>query len=231
MTQRTARRRRPIRDALQLRVAPHAIALMLRGLRLTWRMRAHQRETIERFAANDQRFLLVVWHAHLLGAFYAYVGPRWSFMISRHRDGEMIAKVGELFGYHTVRGSTTEGSVAALREAVRAGRAGSDLGLTPDGPRGPARVVQPGCVALAKLLSIPIVPLACGASREWRARSWDRFSIPKPGADLLLAYGSPIWLESDETIEQGVARVQRGLDETSAFAQSHAADRTIGRAL
>ena len=130
-----------------------------------------------------------------------------------------------------MRGSTTDGSVAALREAVRAGRAGSDLGLTPDGPRGPARVAQPGCVALAKLLSIPIVPLACGASREWQARSWDRFSIPKPGADLLLAYGSPIWLESSETIEQGVARVQRGLDETSAFAQSHAADRTIGKAL
>lgn len=231
MTARSSRPRRPVRDALQLTIAPHAIALLLRALRATWRVRAHQRETIERFAAEDQRFLMVVWHAHLLGAFFSYVGPQWSFMISRHRDGEMVARVGELFGYSTVRGSTSEGSVAALREAVRAARAGSDLGLTPDGPRGPARVVQPGCVALAKLLSVPIVPLACGASRHWQVRSWDRLSVPKPRADLLLAYGPPIWLSADESIEQGVARVQRGMEEISQFAIDHAADRSIGKAI
>jgi lysophospholipid acyltransferase (LPLAT)-like uncharacterized protein len=217
-----------VSDGLLLRVAPPLAALLIRGLRRTVRMRIHGRETIERFAAEGQRYVHVFWHAHILFGVYSYVGPQLVFMISRSTDGELISRTVERFGYVLARGSTSAGGAAALREMIRAVRGGSDIGFTPDGPRGPSRRVQPGCVVSARHLALPIVPVAMGAAPCWKLNSWDRFVIPKPGSDVLMAYGEPLVIERDEPLETACARLESAMVALEAFAEGNAADRAVG---
>ncbi|GAB4222705.1 MAG: hypothetical protein Kow0062_21190 [Acidobacteriota bacterium] len=215
------------RDPLLI-LAPPLAAGLIRLVRRSVRLRVHNREVIERFAREDRRYIHVFWHAHLLLMVYSYVGPKLVFMISRHRDGELIARTVERFGYVPARGSSTRGGAAALREMMRAMRQGADIGFTPDGPRGPARRVQPGCVVAAQLSGAPIVPVALGATRAWRLSTWDRFVVPRPGARVLLAYGEPLTVARDEPVDDACARVGRALDGLTAFAETHAGDPAVG---
>lgn len=208
---------------------PAAAALVIRMLRLSIRLRVHGRETIERYAREGTRYIHVFWHAHLLMMVYSYVGPRLVFMISQHRDGELIARTVERFGYAPARGSSTRGAVPALREMLREIERGSDIGFTPDGPRGPSRVVQAGTIAAAQITGAPVVPVAIGVTRAWRLRTWDRFVVPKPGARALLAYGEPMSFSREEPIEDGCRRLESAMRALEDFAERHAADTTIGR--
>lgn len=209
-------------------VWPPVAAGVIRALRTSARLRVYNREVIEGFAREGQRYVHVFWHAHILMMVYSYVGPCLVFMISRHRDGELIARTVERFGYVPSRGSTTTGGLAAFREMIHAVRDGSDIGFTPDGPKGPAREVQPGCVGAARALGIPIVPVAIGASRAWRLNSWDRFLIPKPFSRLLLVYGDPLPIPRDMTLDEGAERVKRALLACEEFAAVHAGDPAVG---
>ena len=69
-----------------------------------------------------------------------------------------------------------------------AARAGKDLALTPDGPRGPRHQFKPGALAVAQVTGLPIIPLAVSASSAWRLGSWDEFLVPKPFATVRIAY-------------------------------------------
>jgi hypothetical protein len=70
--------------------------------------------------------------------------------------------------------------------------AGKPAGFTLDGPRGPARVAQPGAVWLAKATGNPIVPFHIESDRHWTANSWDRTQIPKPWSNVAIAIGEPL---------------------------------------
>jgi lysophospholipid acyltransferase (LPLAT)-like uncharacterized protein len=130
------------------------------------RIRHEGRSTVEDLQRARRPFILAFWHGRLFLMRYAYPGKKITILISRHRDGEMIARTMELFGLHATRGSTTEGAVAGLREVVRRVREGYDVGFTPDGPRGPSRVAQMGVIQAARLARIPIVPVGFGASKK-----------------------------------------------------------------
>jgi lysophospholipid acyltransferase (LPLAT)-like uncharacterized protein len=110
--------------------------------------------------------IVAFWHGRQLMMPFAYRGKKISILISRHRDGELIARTVGRFGFHAARGSTTRGGAAALMHLARSARAGDDLAVTPDGPRGPRQAVQLGVVELAKLTGRPIIPLAFGASKK-----------------------------------------------------------------
>src|SRR5262245_40117112 len=128
------------------------------------RIRYAGRETVDRMLAAGEPFILAFWHGRLFLMRYAFPGKRSTILISRHSDGEMIARTMELFGLHSSRGSTTEGGAAGLREVVRRVHEGFCVGFTPDGPRGPRHVAQEGVVAAARLARVPIIPVGFGAS-------------------------------------------------------------------
>jgi lysophospholipid acyltransferase (LPLAT)-like uncharacterized protein len=104
-------------------------------------------------------------------------------LISRHQDGEIIARIISRFGHRAVRGSSTRGGALALRELIRLGRSGADLVVTPDGPKGPRQVAKIGVVQLAKATGLPIVPLAFSCSKKNTLRagigSWSRIHGPE----------------------------------------------------
>ncbi|MCS6977954.1 MAG: lysophospholipid acyltransferase family protein [Gemmatales bacterium] len=159
------------------------------------------------------RFIYALWHEHLL--FPTGIRFRGSFhvLISRHADGELIAQVCQHLGYASVRGSSTRGGAEALRELLRKGQ-GSHLMITPDGPRGPRRRVQPGIVFTASKTGLPIVPVGVAYQQAWRARSWDRFAVPYPGTLAVVVAGEPIRIPPDadrETLECYRVQVEAAL--------------------
>jgi lysophospholipid acyltransferase (LPLAT)-like uncharacterized protein len=95
---------------------------------------------------------------------------------------------------------------------MRAARAGHDLAITPDGPRGPARVFKPGALNAARLTGLPVVPLAVAASSAWHVDSWDRFLVPRPLARIRIAYGQPTFVDR-ELDGEGVARLAAAFGE------------------
>ena len=99
------------------------------------------------------------------------------------------------------------------------------MAFTPDGPRGPRHVVQPGVIQAARLARIPIIPVAFGASRSRRLRSWDRFLVPLPLARGLFVYGDPIEVprDADEAaLEAARAALEAALDGATVRAEREA---------
>ncbi len=119
------------------------------------------------------------WHEYIPCPIYLRPHCRVAMLISRHRDADWLGEAARHMGFRIIRGSTSRGGSAAIRELVRASRQMS-LAITPDGPRGPRRRVAQGCVYLASRLQVPLVVFGVGYDRPWRVPTWDRFAIPRP---------------------------------------------------
>lgn len=173
--------------ALAPRLASWALPLLGRTLRVR-----REEASVAALWASGTPVIYVVWHARLLMLPYLYRDRGLRVLISRSRDGEMIARLVRRFGFVVVRGSSSRGGAEGLRALARALREGHSVIVVPDGPRGPSETVKPGVVALARLTGAPVVPMALGASSEWRARSWDGFRVPKPFARCVVRFGDPV---------------------------------------
>jgi lysophospholipid acyltransferase (LPLAT)-like uncharacterized protein len=125
-------------------------------------------------------------------------------MISLNFDGEWIGRTIQRFGYDLARGSTSRGGARALAQMRRDLSRGKPVGFALDGPRGPARVAQPGAVFLAGATGVPILPFHFEADRFWSAGRWDRTQVPKPFARVGLTVGEPLYVPDtrDDTIER-----------------------------
>jgi len=128
----------------------------------------------------------------MLPLVYTHRGRGIVVLVSRHRDGEWIARTIERLGFRTARGSSTRGGEAAVRELLERSSDRTPIAITPDGPRGPAGRVKPGLLYLASRTGWPIVPVATAARRAWMLGSWDRFRVPLPFTHVHVAYGQPL---------------------------------------
>jgi lysophospholipid acyltransferase (LPLAT)-like uncharacterized protein len=126
-----------------------------------------------------RRYIYAFFHEVMLFPAYYWAWPEMHILISDHRDGELITQVIRRLGFGVVRGSTTRGGARALREmTLRIDR--GNLCVTPDGPRGPRQHVHQGLAYLASRTGLPVVGAGMAFQDPWRARSWDRFCVPRP---------------------------------------------------
>jgi len=151
---------------LKLWLLPALGYALMRALAATLRLRTIYPERADARWGENKNIIMAFWHGRQLMIPFAYRGAGVKILISEHRDGELIARMLRWFGFGAARGSTTRGGSRALRELVRAGRAGADLAVTPDGPRGPRCRAQGGVVELAKLTGVPILPITFAASKK-----------------------------------------------------------------
>ena len=206
---------RPVRRWLAARLGPAAI----RCLAWTWRIEVVRPERWAGMLAARRPYVLLSWHEALLPVLWQHRRLGIAALVSEARDGQYLAALARLLGYRLIPGSSTRGGVRALLGAIRALEDGVPIGLTPDGPRGPRRVVKPGVVAAAGRGGALIVPVHAEARPAWRVKSWDRFLVPPPFARVRLAYGEPFTLERDGGERQdGVARVTRELEAATRLA-------------
>lgn len=180
-----------LRDRLTLALTEYLGPLLFRLLYSTLRFevggRAYQDETWGR----GESVVFVTWHGRLLPLLYLYRDKDLTMLVSRHRDGEYLTRVGRRLGYDAVRGSSTRGGYQALRELVRNLRRGRSLAITPDGPLGPKEEFKAGALQAARMAGAPVIPVMAGTDRAWWIEGWDRFMVPKPFARVRVEIGEP----------------------------------------
>ena len=169
-------------------------APLLRVLCATLRVEVIGADRLATIDRSGAPFILATWHGRILPSVWFWRRRGMVVVISENFDGEWIARIVAKFGYGTVRGSSSRGGARALRQLLQAARH-APTAFTVDGPRGPARVVQPGAVWLAGATGQPIVPFHAEAARRWTLRSWDRTQIPKPFSRVVMAVGEPLTVE------------------------------------
>ena len=136
------------------------------------------------------------WHGRILPGAVYFKRRGIVVITSENFDGEWIARIITRFGYGTARGSSSRGALKAMMQLLRDVK-DRPVAFTLDGPRGPARIAQPGAVWLSKATGNPIIPFHLEADRHWTMKSWDRSQIPKPFARVGLAFAPPLVVPRD----------------------------------
>ncbi|MGZ4966890.1 MAG: lysophospholipid acyltransferase family protein [Chthoniobacterales bacterium] len=166
-------------------------------------------------ASHERPFILAVWHNRLLllPPIFSLCFPhrRNVGLISASRDGDYVSILVERFGHSTVRGSSSRKGVIALRQLVDELAAGTNVLITPDGPRGPLYEVNQGAIFLAQKSGAPIVPMAIEYGKAWRLKNWDGFFLPKPFSTVRIIFGPQLFVRQNlvpEEFEAERLRVQ-----------------------
>jgi lysophospholipid acyltransferase (LPLAT)-like uncharacterized protein len=188
-------------------------APLISALGATYRWRVDGLHHYDAIVASARPPIFAFWHGRILAATLFWRDRGITVITSENFDGEWIARIIERFGYGTSRGSTSRGAVRALVQLKRDMAQGRPAAFTLDGPRGPARVAQPGAVWLAGATGNPLLPFHIEASRAWTMKSWDRTQVPRPFARIAVAIGAPIEVSdtSEATVEERRAELESSL--------------------
>ncbi|RIK86188.1 MAG: hypothetical protein DCC67_03180 [Planctomycetota bacterium] len=174
---------------------------------------------------SDRPRIYVFWHEYILVPLALRGNCNLTMLLSRHRDADVLFRVAHHMGFQCVRGSTYGGATEALLELSRRGRH-MHLAITPDGPRGPRRQLAQGPIYLASKLQMPLVLLGIGLEHAWRAPTWDRFAVPRPGSRARALVSGEIMIPprlDRQELERRRQAVERLLNELTAEAESWAA--------
>jgi lysophospholipid acyltransferase (LPLAT)-like uncharacterized protein len=164
--------------------------------------------------------IIAFWHGRILPATWFFRQRGVVALTSANFDGQWIARIIERFGNRTVSGSSSRGGMRALLEIKREVEGGHPAAFALDGPRGPARVAQPGAVWLAAATGSPLLPFHAEATRSWTVSSWDRTQVPKPFSTIAVVLGDPIDVSgtTDSAVEAGCRELEEKLRQNEARA-------------
>jgi len=196
--------------------------IFLGTLARTWRLTIVGTDNLPSVSSGAKGHFIALWHGRMLLGLAHHGSRNWWVLVSASQDGDISQALLRRFGYRVVRGSSGRRGVQAVREILTFMDDGAVLIITPDGPRGPQHSVNPGLTWLARATGYPIVPMGFACDRAWRLRSWDRFTIPKPWARVVMVYGAQITVDgrgSEEELTAASAAVRTALleAETRAF--------------
>ncbi len=141
--------------------------------------------------------LVTLWHGRMILAMPFRAGSGMSVLVSPSGDGRLVPPILEHFGYSWVMGSSNKNPARAAREMLERLRTGGRIVITPDGPRGPRHSTNPGPAWMARESGFPILPVGFATDRAWRLQSWDRFTIPKWRARVVVNYAEPLDVAPD----------------------------------
>lgn len=184
--------------AVQIMLAS-LIALIVRVIYLTARVEKNVPPVSMPYMTGEKPAIFCFWHGRMIMHLLVKPPPRDMYVLSSHHaDGALIAAVMRWFGIKTVRGSRSRGSAKALYDLFRITEGGSNIAITPDGPRGPFQKAALGAAYIAAKTGYPIVPVTFSATRHARFRSWDKFMLPKLFSRIVFVVGEPITIPADD---------------------------------
>lgn len=201
--------RKKILRSLALYLLPFIGSLLIRVIYHTNKKRFHIPQNIP-----SESIIVAFWHGDLLLQPYIYYKirktPKINVMISDHFDGKIIAKTMEFFHLNTIHGSSTRGSTKVLIQAIKSLKDGYDIGITPDGPKGPRHEVADGIVAMAQKTKTKIMAFSVVPKSYWQLKSWDKFVIPKPFGEIDF-YASEPFSVDEMSLEEATNLIKQKL--------------------
>lgn len=185
---------------LQLSLA-WCLALYMRLVRRTTRWQINGLDVLGPLQKSGQGFIACAWHSRFMmtTAGWSEMPQLPHVLISKSRDGNLVAFTSKFLGLGVVRGSRKakfkdkhKGGAGALREMISVLDGGDCIFMTPDGPRGPRMRMGAGPVKLAQLSGAPLLAYGLSTSRHILFKSWDRFMLPLPFARGFIEFKGPL---------------------------------------
>lgn len=225
MSETTAPRRRPTRSGQILRgplngalrwLVPRLVSTLSYAIFRTCRIRFIDKEHEDRFVAHGKQIIFAGLHEGMMMLPYHFRDRTGGVvMVSRSKDGDLIADTVDRFGMRAVRGSSGHGGRDALDLMADALKHDNvSAGVIVDGPRGPALEAKTGAVILARATGLPIVPGTWWARPVGHVKTWDRGLVPLPFSRIVFAFAEPLFVApdaDDAAVEAARAELTRRL--------------------
>jgi len=181
-------------------------------------------EIRQRAEAEHGGLILAFWHGRGVLASPFYRPGNTTALVSASEDGSMATTILEKLGYEIIRGSSSRGGVRALREMLACLERGKHVALTPDGPQGPMHSMSPGAAFMSRATGVPVLPIGLGIDRARRLDTWDRYTLPRLGSQLVTSCGEPIQVPreaSGEALAEYSSRIRAAIREAERKAFAH----------
>ncbi len=191
----------------------------------TIRWTHYNRDIPEEFWQSGTPFILCFWHGRLL-----MIPEIWTkkqtlnMLISAHPDGKLIADTVSHLGIKAVAGSSSKGGMAAMKQMLSFLKEGNYVGITPDGPRGPYMKASKGAASIARLSSVPMIPVSIAVKRARFMNSWDRFMLAWPFSKGVTVWGKPVYVNKDDDTNKKTKTLEKEM-----VAITRRADNLVGR--
>lgn len=194
-----------------MKISPKILAPLVAFVYRIWmktvRCEQINREHMEIPLAEGKLVVICLWHDEFFPALAMAGKVKAGALISRSRDGELLARVIQKFGFFTLRGSSSRGGLLGLHGAVTIMRKQRMmLCVTVDGPRGPRHQVKDGVFFMAKHVPALLCPVRMLFSKRIMLNSWDKFQIPLPFSKMKLIFGDSYALDSLDLTGDELAR-------------------------
>ncbi len=182
-------------------------------------------ETVKRLKEEGEKLIYAFWHGRMFLPTYHLRNQSIYALVSRHRDGEYLARILHRLGNRAIRGSTSKGGGRALLLLAKKLKEGFDGAFTPDGPRGPIYKAKSGVIHLAQKTQLPIIPLSSNAHRrKVYPDNWSKFILPRPFSQGIIIYGEPIRIPlkaSQKTIRTKTEELEEALNRLTEEADNY----------
>ena len=168
---------------------------------MTLRLRVMNEKMWMDMLKADKIILLCAWHQQFFSAIryfrkYSKLNP--CAMMSKNRDGDIIAYAAKQVGWHAARGSSSKHGKTAMEAMIKHLKTYRFGGHILDGPTGPIGKVKAGVIKMAQEANAFVVPLYFKPEKAWFFNSWDRFMLPKPFSKVTLTFGDAIQFEKND---------------------------------
>ena len=206
-------------------LVPRLVSTLSYAIFRTCRIRFIDKEHEDRFVAHGKQIIFAGLHEGMMMLPYHFRDRTGGVvMVSRSKDGDLIADTVDRFGMRAVRGSSGHGGRDALDMMAEAlTHDNVSAGVIVDGPRGPALEAKAGAVILARATGLPIVPGTWWARPMTHVKTWDRTIVPLPFSRIVFAFAEPLFVApdaDDAAVEAARAELTRRLGVARALAQA-----------
>jgi lysophospholipid acyltransferase (LPLAT)-like uncharacterized protein len=175
----------------------NAVNVLCKTLRITY----VNKNVIDDLDQTGKNYVLAFWHGTMLLPWYLGRRKNFAALISKSKDGDLLARILKNWKYEVVRGSSTAGGNVALGIMVDYAKNNNSIAITPDGPKGPIYKLKAGAVITAKKSGLPLVLVGVGNRKKRILKSWDKFEVPKFFSQVKVVYSNPIFVKNDLSYE------------------------------
>lgn len=189
---------------IRLKNPGRPVAWLIRVIGNTLRYRIVNRAGLA--FGTEERHIWVFWHNRMFLIPWLrealIPGQEGAFLTSPSGDGEIIAQACSDFKLKPVRGSSSRRGAQAMIELAKHIKSGHDIGITPDGPRGPRYKMNMGVIKLAQLTGAKLMPVHMRFDCALRLKTWDGFRLPWPGSEVEVEFAEPFTVPRHMTEEE-----------------------------